>query len=157
MGLIGSAIQGLGSIFGGYQASKAMKKVKDNIEAQREQNRNWYDARYNEDATQRADAQRILARTEELIKNRNNASAGASAVMGGTNESLAAQRAANANVIADTMSAIDANNAQRKDNIESTYLSNDAKIVDSLNQMEKDKANEISKAVQGLSSVVGDL
>ena len=84
MGLIGSAIGAAGSIFGGIKASKAMKKAKRNVEAQRQKNQDWYDRRYNEDATQRADAQRILTQTEESIKQRNKAAAGSAAVMGGT-------------------------------------------------------------------------
>lgn len=36
MGLIGSAIGAAGSIFGGIKASKAMKKAKRNVEAQRQ-------------------------------------------------------------------------------------------------------------------------
>ena len=91
MGLIGSAIGAAGSIFGGISASKAMKKIKSNVEAQRQKNQNWYDRRYNEDYTQRADAQRILTQTEESIKNRNKQAAGIQAVMGGTDESVAAR------------------------------------------------------------------
>ena len=90
MGLIGSAIGAAGSIFGGISASKAMKKIKSNVEAQRQKNQNWYDRRYNEDYTQRADAQRILTQTEESIKNRYKQAAGIQAVMGGTEESVAA-------------------------------------------------------------------
>lgn len=75
MGLIGSIIGGgmkaAGSIFGGISASKAIKKAKRNIEAQRQKNQDWYDRRYNEDSTQRADAQRILTQTEESIRQRN--------------------------------------------------------------------------------------
>lgn len=92
MGLIGSAIGAAGSIFGGISASKAMKKIQRNVEAQRQKNQNWYDRRYNEDYTQRADAQRILTQTEESIKNRNKQAAGIQAVMGGTDESLAAAK-----------------------------------------------------------------
>ena len=91
MGLIGSiaggALGAAGSIFGGISASKAMRRVKKNLQAQKEANQNWYDRRYNEDATQRADAQRILTQTEESIRNRNRQAAGAQAVMGGTDES----------------------------------------------------------------------
>ena len=87
MGLIGSAIGAAGSIFGGISASKAMKRAKKNVEAQRQKNQDWYDRRYNEDATQRADAQRILTQTEESIKQRNKQAAGSAAVMGGTDES----------------------------------------------------------------------
>jgi len=95
MGLIGAAIGAAGSIFGGIAASKAMRKMKANVEAQKKNNQDWFDRRYNEDATQRADAQRILTMTEESIKNRNKAAAGAQAVMGGTEESVAATKAAN--------------------------------------------------------------
>ena len=89
MGLFGSiaggALGAVGSIFGGISASKAMKKVKRNIEAQKKANEDWYNRRYNEDATQRADAQRILTMTEESIKNRNKQAAATAAVMGGYN------------------------------------------------------------------------
>ncbi len=75
MGTLGSTIGGaLGigaSIFGGISASKAMKKVKESLEGQMKENQNWYDRRYNEDATQRADAQRILTMTNENIRRRN--------------------------------------------------------------------------------------
>lgn len=43
---------------------------------QRRKNQDWYDRRYNEDATQRADAQAMLTRTAEAIRQRNLASAG---------------------------------------------------------------------------------
>lgn len=70
MGLIGSAIGAAGSIYGGIKASKAMAQVKTNLQNQLKDNQDWYDRRYNEDATQRADAQAILTKTEESIKNR---------------------------------------------------------------------------------------
>ena len=101
MGLIGSAIGAAGSIFGGIAASKAMKKMKENVEAQKRANQDWYDRRYNEDATQRADAQRILTLTEENIKNRNRAAQGAQAVTGSTEESVAAAKEANNRALSD--------------------------------------------------------
>ena len=114
MGLIGSAIGAVGSIFGGIKASKAMKKAKRNVEAQRQKNQDWYDRRYNEDATQRADAQRILTQTEESIKQRNKAAAGSAAVMGGTDESVAAAKEANNKALADATSQIAADAEARK-------------------------------------------
>ena len=79
MGIIGSAVGGaLGigaSIFGGISASKAMKKVKKNLEDQVRENQDWYDRKYNEDATQRTDAQRILTITNDNIRQRNKAAA----------------------------------------------------------------------------------
>ena len=156
MGLIGSIVGGglsaAGAIFGGISASKAMKKAKRNVEAQRKKNQDWYDQRYNEDATQRADAQRILTQTEESIKQRNRAAAGSAAVMGGTDESVAAAKAANNEALADATAQISANADARKDSIEATYLQNDNAFVEQLNAIEQGKAQAISQAVQGVAN-----
>lgn len=154
MGLIGSiaggALGAAGSI-GGISASKAMRRVKKNLQAQKEANQNWYDRRYNEDATQRADAQRILTQTEESIRNRNRQAAGAQAVMGGTDESTAAAKAANAQALADATSQIAVNAENRKDQIEQTYQQRDSQINEALNNLEINKAQAISQAVQGVA------
>lgn len=151
MGLIGSAIGAVGSIFGGISASKAMKKAKRNVEAQRKKNQDWYDRRYNEDATQRADAQRILSKTEESIRNRNRQAAGSAAVMGGTEESVAAAKAANNAALADATATIAANADARKDQIEAQYQQKKAQVDDALNNLEMNKAQAISSAVQGVA------
>lgn len=155
MGLIGSiaggALGAAGRIFGGISASKAMRRVKKNLQAQKEANQNWYDRRYNEDATQRADAQRILTQTEESIRNRNRQAAGAQAVMGGTDESTAAAKAANAQALADATSQIAVNAENRKDQIEQTYQQRDSQINEALNNLEINKAQAISQAVQGVA------
>ena len=69
--LVGAGLSAVGGVFGGISASKAMKRVKNNLQQQKQANQDWYNRRYNEDATQRADAQRILAKTEDSIRNRN--------------------------------------------------------------------------------------
>ena len=155
--LIGGAAGAVGSIFGGIKASQAMKKVKKNLNAQREANQNWFDRRYNEDATQRADAQRILTMTAENIKNRNRQAAGMAAVGGATEESLAATKAANSQALAEAASQIATAGEARKDNIENTYLQRDASIQDSLNNLEMNKANAITQAAQGFAQSMGTL
>ncbi len=149
--LVGAGLSAVGSIFGGISASKAMKKVKKNLQAQKQANQDWYDRRYNEDATQRADAQRILTKTEESIRNRNRQAAGAQAVMGGTEESVAAAKMANNEALADATSQIAVNAEARKDQIEQTYQQRDAQINDALNNLEQQKAQAISSAVQGVA------
>lgn len=161
MGLIGSiaggALGAAGSIFGGISASKAMRRVKKNLQAQKEANQNWYDRRYNEDATQRADAQRILTQTEKSIRNRNRQAAGAQAVMGGTDESTAAAKAANAQALADATSQIAVNAENRKDQIEQTYQQRDSQINEALNNLRLTRhkpsvkpCRALPKQVQGL-------
>lgn len=149
--IVGAGLSAVGSIFGGISASKAMKKVKKNLQAQKQANQDWYDRRYNEDATQRADAQRILTKTEESIKNRNRQAAGTQAVMGGTEESVAAAKAANNQALADATSQIAVNAEARKEQIEQTYQQKDAQISDALNNLEINKAQAISSAVQGVA------
>jgi len=156
MGLIGAALGAAGSIFGGISASAAMNKVKKNLKAQQKTNRDWYDQRYNEDATQRADAMRILQQTEDSIRRRNRQAQGVQAVMGGTDESVAAAKAANNVALADATAQIAANAEQRKDRIEQTYQENDARLNDAINNMELQKAQAISSAVQGVAQAASN-
>lgn len=149
--IIGGALKLGGSIFGGISASKAMKQAKRNIEAQRKRNQDWYDRRYNEDGTQRSDAQRILTMTEESIKNRNRNAAGAAAVTGGSGGSMAAEKAANNKAIADASSGIAASAERRKDNIEATYLQNGNALTEELNGIETGRAKNIASAVKGVA------
>lgn len=156
MGIFGSAIGGAlgigGAIFGGISASKAMKRAKEMVEEQKKENQDWYNRRYNEDATQRADAQRILTITNDNIRQRNQAAAGAQAVMGGTEESVAAAKAANNQALADATSQIAVNGERRKDQIESQYLQTKSDLNQQLQNLEIGKANAVSQAVQGVAS-----
>lgn len=149
--IIGGAMKIGGAIFGGISASNAMKNVKNNIQEQQRKNQNWYDRRYNEDATQRADAQRILAITQENIRQRNQQAAAAQAVTGGTEESAAAAKAANNAALAEAASQIAVNADRRKDSIEQQYMMNDAQLQGQLNDLEVNKASAISQAVNGVA------
>lgn len=155
--LVGAGLSAAGSIFGGIKASEAMKKVQSNLKEQKQRNEDWYNQRSNEDATQRADAQAIITKTEEAINARNKSAAGAQAVMGGTEESVAAAKAANAQALADATSQIAAAGDRRKDAIEQQYQQRDAQLEDSLNNMEVNKAQAISQAVQGVTSTAGKI
>lgn len=159
--MIGSLLSGVlslgGSIYGGIKASQAMKGVKRNLERRQNENENWYNRRYNEDATQRADAQRLLQITADNIRNRNKAAAAAAAVTGGTDESVAAQRAANNVALADATSRIAAAGESRKDAIEEAYKQNQQTLDNQLNQMEINKANNITQAIGGVASAAGTM
>lgn len=157
MGLIGAALGAAGSIFGGIAASKAIKKQKAMVQQQMKENQDWYDRWYNEDSTQRADAQALLTQTEENIKNRNKQAAGAQAVMGGTDESVAAAKAANNQALAQTMSNINVQGEQRKAAIEDRYLDTKAGLNDKLQNIEGQKAKAIGQAVQGVAGTAGNM
>ncbi len=156
-GAIGAGLGAVGSIFGGISASKAMKRVKKNLQQQQQKNQDWYNRRYNEDATQRADAQAIFTRTEESIRNRNRQAAGVQAVMGGTEESVAAAKAANNETLAHATTNIAVNGEARKDAIESQYLQTDANIQQQLNDLEQKKAANVTQAIQGVTQAGSDI
>lgn len=154
---MGAGVKAAGSIYGGIKASKAIREQKRNIENQLRENQDWYDQRYNEDATQRADAQRLLTMTEDSIRNRNAQAAGAQAVMGGTDESVAAAREANNDALAQSMSNINAAAEARKSNIEQQYMNTKQNLNQQLNALSGQQAQEIQKAVGGVSDAVAGL
>lgn len=155
--LIGGALKIGGSIFGGIKASQAMKQVQKNLNQQMADNQSWYDRRYNEDATQRADAQRMLAMTNQAIKDRNKEATGAAAVMGGTEESLAATKAANANALADTAAQIAVAGANRKDQIENQYLAKKDALNREWRGDKKGTAQSITNAIKGVTDTASDI
>lgn len=157
MGLIGSGIGAAGAVFGGISASKAIKKMEHNIEDQRKKNQDWYDQRYNEDATQRADAQRVLSQTQDMLKRQTDAAAGSAAVGGGTDESVAQAKAQANDTLGNVMSNINAAADARKDEIEQTYQANDNAYVEQLNNLEQQKAENIAKSVQGVTNTASKM
>ena len=144
--IVGAGVSAVGSIFGGLQASRAMKEAKKNLEDRRRENKAWYERRYNEDATQRADAQRALALTEQRVKERNRQAAGLQSVVGGTTESVMAATAADNEAMADTASRIAADGASRRDQIEKDYRATDNQFADRLRNMEVQRAGNIATA-----------
>lgn len=150
--IISGGVLGLGgSIFGGAKASQAIRKQKKRIRAKQQDNQNWFDRRYNEDATQRADAQRMLTRLQENIKNRNQAAQGQAAMMGGTDEALAATKQQNNEALADAASQIVANADVRKDQIEQQYRERKDRLDDQMANLQIQQATEVGKAVQGVA------
>ena len=145
-GIIGGAAGALGGIFGGISKNKMLKRQMKMLNEQKRDNQDWYDRRYNEDATQRADAQAILARTEEAIRQRNRGTAGSAAVMGGTEESVAAAKEANAKALSDATSRIAIAGEQRKDQVEQHYLAKNDALSDKLRELEGQKQSVLDIA-----------
>lgn len=152
-GLIGGLIGGVGRIGGGIAAGvkglQSTKRIKKNIKQQMAENQAWYDRRYNEDATQRADAQRLLNLTEQSIRNRNQQAAATAVVTGGTEESVAAERAANNQVLTDVTSNIAATADARKDAIEQQYMQTKSDLNDQYNKMELQHAQNYANGFGG--------
>lgn len=145
------------SIAGGIANRKAAKKQEQMLAQQKKDNQAWFDRKYNEDPTKRADTVRLLTQMQEQIKNRNKAARGRQAVMGGTEDSTTAVKEANNKTLADTTSQIVAANESRKDAIEQQYQQNKRSIEGQQMQMEADKAGNTANVVAGVAGTAANI
>jgi len=150
--IIGGGLQLAGSIAGSIASARAAKKANKMVEAQKAKNQAWYDRNYNQPATQRADAVDLMNRSREYMDNRNQRSAMTNAVMGGTDEALAMDKANTNQVLAETAANINAQADQRKDAIEQNYMDQDTALTNQQFNTQMQKAQNISQAASGASA-----
>lgn len=155
--LIGAGLSIASSIAGGIANRKARRKQEQMLAQQQRENQAWYDRKYNEDPTKRADTVRLLTQMQEQIKNRNRAAKGRQAVMGGTEDSTTAVKEANNKTLADTTSQIVAANEARKDAIEQQYQQNKRSIQGQQMQMEAEKSADTANAVAGVAGTAANI
>ena len=111
--------------------------------AERErENQVWFERKYNEDP---------------LIRERNDATKGRQAVMGGTEDSVTATKEANAKAIADTTSDIVAANDARKDAVENEYMRRKDAIRDARANVRANDAANTAAVVSSVASTAGDI
>ena len=152
--LIGAGLGAAASVIGGIKARQAAAKANRMLEGQKAENQAWYDRMYNEDATQRADTQRMLTMTMDRMRRRNKAAAGTAAVMGSSPEAVAVEKEANAQALADTASQIAAAGAARKDQVEAQYLANKNALTQQQIGVQNQQAQNIAQATQGASQAL---
>jgi hypothetical protein len=112
-------------------------------------NKAWYNRHYNEDATQRADAQRVLNMAMERIKANNRAAAGTDAVMGSDTQSKVKEQSAQ--TVANIMADIAAKGADRKDQVDAQYEANRKSIKQQQIANKMQNAANIGAAGQGVA------
>ena len=155
--LIGAGLGLASSIAGGIANRKSRRKQEQMLAQQQRENQEWYDRRYNEDPTKRADTVRLLTQMQEQIKNRNRAAKGRQAVMGGTEDSTTAVKEANNKTLADTTSQIVAANEARKDAIEQQYQRNKRSIQGQQMQMEAEKSADTANVAAGVAGTAANI
>lgn len=155
--LIGAGLGLASSIAGGIANRKVRKKQEQMIAQQQRENQAWYDRKYNEDPTKRADTVRLLTQMQEQIKNRNKAAKGRQAVMGGTEDSTTAVKEANNKTLADTTSQIVAANDARKDNIEQQYINRKNQLQNQQMSIDAEKAADTANAVAGVAGTAANI
>lgn len=155
--LIGAGLGVASSIFGGISARKARRKQERMLAQQEQENQAWYDRKYNEDPTKRADTVRLLTQMQEQIKNRNKAAKGRQAVMGGTEDSTTAVEEANNKTLADTTSQIVAANESRKDAVEGQYQARKDAIQSKRMGLEAEKAAGTASVTAGVAGTAANI
>lgn len=155
--LIGAGLGLASSIAGGIANRKARKKQEQMLAQQQRDNQAWYDRKYNEDPTKRADTVRLLTQMQEQIKNRNRAAKGRQAVMGGTEDSTTAVKEANNKTLADTTSQIVAANEARKDAIEQQYQQNKRSIQNQQMGIEAEKSADTANVAASVAGTAANI
>lgn len=144
----------LGSILGGIFGASSASKQRKMLEKEKKKNEQWYNRRYNEVGTERADAQAALTAMRAAQKERSAAARGASVVAGGSAESAAAEKEAANKAMAGTIATINASNESRKDAIENQYMNRDASLTEQQVAAERRKAQSIATAGAGLDNMI---
>ena len=127
------------------------------IQNQREENKKWYDQKMAEDYTQRSDAQNVLRKQKELLDEQYQRARATNVVAGGTDESLALQKAAANEAMGETMADIASQASDYKESVEQQYRAKDDAYVQQLAGIEQAKAQNIANAAGQVSSAIGGL
>lgn len=145
------AAQGLGMA----QSAEANREANEKLEAQQRENEAWYKRRYNEDPLQRLSSQRVLTQMSDMLRSSNKAAAGRNAVMGGTEEAVAAEKARNSQALAEAASRIAAQADAEKDAIEQQYRATKAGLTQQQIGVERQRAENIAAATAAAGQAIG--
>lgn len=155
--IIGAGLGLASSIVGNISAARARRRARRRTEQALRDNKAWYDRRYNEDATRRADANYLLTKTAEAVRNRNQQAKARAALMGGSQEAVTAAQEANAQATSDTAAKIAAAGEARKDRIEQQYLSNKRALENQQNQYDQQTADNIATTTSAALKTAGEI
>ena len=151
----GSLALGLGtSIFGGAKSSSAAKDAAARQREEEDNERAWYKRRYNENYLDTAAGQNLVNRAKEYAREHVKRAAGAQAVAGGTEASVAAAKEQANKMVADTIANISASDQARKDNIDNLHQQSQQKFAQMDMQREMGRAQNITQAAQGASNAL---
>ena len=159
--IIGAAASIGGGVVGAIQARKARQKREEELKNREQRQAATYARRANQDYTQRADAQRMLRMTSDILKERQAAAAGRQAVMGVTDSGMAAEREVAEKVLTDTAAELAAAGEAEKQAAEDTYQAqqdaNSKERAEIAATTATATGQAVGQAVQGIGQVAGAL
>ena len=150
---IGAGLKAASSIIGGAKQKKIRRQKQKLISDAEKYNDAWFNQRYNEDFTMRADAQKALEYAREQAQKFTDQARGAAAVSGATAESVAQQKAAANEMIGDTTSNIAAQAENYKSQIEQQYLAKRDELLNRKLALLGDKSANTQRLVEAGQSL----
>ncbi len=154
--MIGSIIGAIGqigtSIYGAVRSSQLNKQANAMLDRQMYGTRDYYEGKLTEDYMNRSDVQSVLQKQRELLDEQYKRAKATNVVAGGTDESLALQKQAANESLADTMSDIAASATSYKDSLERQYRDEMNHYTDMQRSRLQSQANAVAQAVSQAGS-----
>ena len=161
MGILGGIIGGVGSAVAGIVGGNATRKAANRNARLLQEDENdakaWYDKEYNANFLDRSDARATIAKTREILNERYKAAEGAAAVTGATEESVARQKAAANDVLADVTSNIAERADAYKDAVRANYENQQANFLAQKTAVNNQKAAATAQAASGLATAAQEI
>lgn len=157
MGLIGSIIGGAASLAGGLYAAKKAGEADSLYNDRLRQIREHRDAIYYRDPTQTAGNQAAVSQAKDLMVEEGKRAAGAAAVTGGTDESVALAKKQGSQVVGNMLQQQAVQGEQQREN---AWNNADAQMNDFTKYRAAAKqaqAQQIAQAAGGLAGAAGSL
>ena len=151
---IGAAAGLASSLIGGASAASAARAAERRQRAQEAKEDAWYLRRYNEDYVDTAAGQNLVRRAKDYAKETWKKAAGAQAVAGGTDASVAQAKEAGNKMVGDTIANIAAADTQRKAQVDNMHMQNEQKFAQQRQAEQLQRAQNITNAAQSASNAI---
>lgn len=159
--MIGAIIGAAGSIgatlLGQYFAGKQQDKALEAQEKARQEQKAWYERKANENPLSRSDVRALLSAQQELYKSRNKDIEATAAVMGRSDASVNAERAANAQAMAQATRDIAAGQQARTDQAAEQAMQAQMGIYNSTADIYNQRSANVANAGAALGQTFGTL
>lgn len=144
-------------VYGGIQEKRAAEEGQQKLDKMERENDNEDRRVSYRDPSQSIFAQYALRRTFDAIRDRNRQAAGTAAVMGATPESVAVEKAANAEQGAETAARVAASEAARQDQLHQQHVARKQQLEQEEYNLTQQKRQNVANAVQNGLGIAGSM
>lgn len=154
--IAGMATAAGGAVFGSVKGAIEAARRRKILKQKERENRRWYNRRYNEVGTERANAKKALTAMRDAQEQRVANARGRAAVMGGSSAAVAQEKQAANQALGNTVANINAQAEQQKDGIEKQYLAQQDAIQNArMNMSAQTNANIANATGQAIAAGAG--